>query len=143
MFRRIYLIKFAFLLTVVQLAVAVYLLVIGIGDGMFYDKMFFYTMFLSLVPFIFGVIILSFPSQTNTYLDQSNGFVNQNSIKKEKSSEINETAVQLFALGLLFLFYNILFKLLSLPNWIIIIIPLFLSLLIFKSNQKYQIIDES
>ena len=143
MFRRIYLIKFAFLLTVVQLSVAVYLLTIGIGDGMFYDKMFYYTMFLSLVPFIFGVILLSFPSQANTYLDQSNGFVNQNSMKKEKSSELNETTLQLFALGLLFLFYNILFRLLSLPNWIIIIIPLFLSLLIVKNNQKNQIIDDS
>ena len=140
MFLRNYLIRFSFLLVIVQLALAVYLVSVGIGDGEFYDKMFFYSMFLSLVPFIFGIIIFSFSNQTNSYLEKSNGFVNKNSLTDKKDNQINETSLYLFALGIGFFTYSFVFKLLALPNWLILILPIVLSLLILKNSQKINLL---
>ena len=140
---RNYIIRFGFLLTIMQLSLAVYLFILGIGDGQFYDKMFFYSFFLSLIPIIFGVIIFSFPDSSNTFIDHSNGFVNKNSLKKTKANQINDTPIYLIALGLVFLLYNLIFRLFALPNWVIIIIPFSLAILIYLSRQKNEILGNS
>lgn len=136
---RNYIIRFGFLLTIMQLSIAVYLFIQGIGDGTFYDRMFFYSVFLSLIPIVFGIFIFSFYDQSNSYLDQSNGFVNTN-LKKSKNNQTNDTAIYLIALGLVFLVYNLLFRLLSLPNWIIILLPFVLAVLIFFNRRKIELV---
>lgn len=140
MFVRNYIIRFGFLLTIMQLSIAVYLFIQGIGDGEFYDRMFFYSVFLSLIPIVFGIIIFSFYDQNNSYLNQSNGFVNTN-LKKSKTSQTNDTPIYLIALGLVFLVYNLVFRLFSLPNWIIILLPFVLAVLIFINRRKIELIN--
>lgn len=98
MFVRNYIIRFGFLLTIMELALAVYLLIQGIGDGEFYNKMFFYSIFLSLIPIVFGIIIFSFSNHSTSYLEHSNGFVNENALKKSKTDQINDTSIYLLYL---------------------------------------------
>ncbi len=136
MFQKLYIIKFTFLLTVVQIALAVYLSLIGIVDGEFYNRLFFYSLSLSLIPILFGIIIFSLSSHENSFTTHSNGFVNKHTIEQSKNTQINDTSIHLFALGLLFLLYNLIFRILILPDWIIFVLPLLLAIVILKNNQR-------
>lgn len=137
---RLYIIRFAFFLTILQSALVVYLSVIGINDGEFYSKLFNYSLILSIVPIVFAILTFSFSSEPSNYVNQSNGFVNQNitktSIEKHKSVQINETSMYLLALDFVFVVYNFFFNILSLPFWVVFVFPLFLSILILKDNKR-------
>lgn len=142
MFQRLYIVKFAFLLSMVQVAIAVYLSITGINDGEFYNKLFFYSLSLSIVPILFGIAFLSFSNQSNSFISNSNGFVNKNILENGKSSQINETSMHLFALGLLFLCYNLIYSVIPLPNWIIFILPFILAIFILKNKQSLPLLEK-
>lgn len=139
MIQRDYIFKFAFLLSIIQSAIVVYLSVTGINDGQFYDKLFYYSLVLSLVPIVFAIILFGFSNLPDSYIKQTNVSVNGNiandNIEKNKGSQVHETSIYLIILGILGISYSVVFKFLSLPYWVIFAIPSFLSILIIRNNQ--------
>lgn len=139
MILRDYIIKLAFLLSIIQSAIVVYLFVTGINDGVFYDKLFYYSLVLSLVPIVFAVILFGFSNLPDSYVKQTNvsvnGDITNNNFEKNKNIQVHETSLYLIILGILGITYSVVFRFLSLPYWIIFALPSILSLLIVRNNQ--------
>lgn len=139
MILRDYIIKFAFLLSIIQSAIVVYLFVTGINDGEFYDKFFYYSLVLSLVPLIFAIILFGFSNFPDGYIKQTNvsvnGDITSNNFEKNKNMQVHETSLYLIILGFMGISYSVIFRFLSLPYWIVFALPSLLSILIIRNNQ--------
>lgn len=144
MFQRLYIFKFAFLLSIVQSAIVVYLSVIGINDGEFYDKLFDYSFVISLVPIVFAIILFGFSNLPDNYINQTNvsingNVANNNNIEKNKNIQVQKTSIYLMILGIIAIVYSLVFRILSLPYWIVFIFPSFLALIIMRNNQNVKV----
>ena len=137
MFTKIYFIKIAFLISIMQLSLAVYLAIQGFTDTEFYNRMFEYSIILSLIPIISALLIIGLINITNSYEDHSNGFVNKSNTVLGKNYD---SSLYLFSIGFCFLFFNTLFNVFSFPNWTNAIIPVVLAIVILlMNNQKVKI----
>lgn len=132
MFLKVYLVKMSFLLSMVQLSLAVYLGIQQLTETQFYDRMFEYSIVLSLIPIIYAIFYAIYNGST-TYEDFSNGFVNKNSSILNKNID---ASIYLFAIGFLFLIFDTFFRVFSLPIWTNAIIPLILLVVLITNNKR-------
>jgi hypothetical protein len=134
---KVYIIKFSFLLSIIQLSLAVYLLIQGYIELELYNYLFFYSIFLAFIPVIFGLIqFFTYTGQPFILNTHTNGFISKNAIKRDKSNQYHDLSIHLFGTGLMFIFYSIIVKIITPPIWIIAIAPLILSYVVFRNRTK-------
>ena len=138
---KIYLVKFSLLLLMIEVALIIYLAItqtMAIDLLKLYDSLFYYSIFISLIPMFFSFIFLmnndeSILPQNGFISGNQNGFV-LNGVNKAKTH--NSTAYTLFGLGIVFFGYNLLLKIISPPYYLAIALPVILSTLVLKKKTR-------